>query len=90
MGKTAKERHTVPLQDPASFSSGTVPADSVFVGRDHQLAFLTVDARRALEEGVGAVLACGEEGIGKTRLMNKLGVSNRNAEVVRARELRSH
>ena len=71
VGKTVKERHTVLMQDPASFSSGTVPADSVFVGRDHQLAFLIADARRALEEGVRAVLVCGEAGVGKTRLIRE-------------------
>src|SRR5699024_11431881 len=71
VGKTVKERHTVLMQDPASFSSGTVPADSVFVGRDHPLAFLIADARRALEEGVRAVLVCGEAGVGKTRLIRE-------------------
>lgn len=59
------------MQDPVSFSPGTIPIGSVFVGRDRELAFLAADARRALEEGVRAVLVCGEAGVGKTHLIRE-------------------
>lgn len=51
----------------------SVPSSTgaVFVGREHQRTFLDVDARRALEEGVRAVLVCGEAGVGKTRLIRE-------------------
>ncbi|WP_158070353.1 AAA family ATPase [Nocardiopsis sp. CNR-923] len=44
---------------------------SAFVGRDHHLARLTDDARRAREDGARAVLIRGDAGVGKTRLVDE-------------------
>ena len=43
----------------------------VFVGREHQLARLSEDGRRAGADGTRAVLVCGDAGVGKTRLIDE-------------------
>jgi len=45
--------------------------ESVFVGREAELAALRDDARRALRDGATAVLVAGEAGVGKSRLVRE-------------------
>ncbi|MDZ7676016.1 MAG: AAA family ATPase [Acidimicrobiales bacterium] len=53
-------------------SSGASAADSVFVGRDHQLTDLDTHLDRCRHDQHGPLLIAGEPGIGKSRLLAEL------------------
>ena len=64
-----------------SVAVGGLPAASVLVGRDAELAVLDSLAAQAAAGSGGAVLLCGEPGIGKTRLARETAGRARGAVV---------
>src|SRR6202050_400387 len=62
-----------------SVAVGGLPAASVLVGRDAELAVLDSLAAQAAAGSGGAVLLCGEPGIGKTRLARETAGRARGA-----------
>src|SRR5579863_4899327 len=64
-----------------SVAVGGLPAASVLVGRDAELAVLDSLAAQAAAGTGGAVLLCGEPGIGKTRLAREISGRARGAVV---------